>query len=528
MVDFSKYYGITTQITLTGKEAEEIIALNLIKEDTFTAYKSYPKFLSYQDGIRFKHNQWFIIDSNPIGEGGFGAVSQSKIKVQIEKDKVILTPANVIVKIVKLVGKTAPERQIEEKAIQKEASNQLKHRIKLEGFRVEGDFAYIIMEDCGPSLDKLLPGNFTFDERLEIAYGIFIDMSLLTKNNTVHRDLKPGNICVKKTASTFEVRFIDFGIAKSNKTEIKNNSGTRYYMAPDENASLQSDIYALAAILAELFLCPDLFKEKRNSPLRDLRKKSYNFDNLFEGLTIPADVDKQLLQDFKDLFKDIQSADSKLRPDINLISKFFLAINQRRLYTKALSREIQYYNYLTSILKGTKPTLFSTIEAGLNSFKAGINKPRSHYLESKLLVENNKTISEYQNPYSFQPLEPIRTSLEAWEGQLKDILPKEKYFKGSNSSGIIEFFKILKSQKSVIQKLDEVKLLGERKIEDNLSNWYSKSSFFGDGRKGKVDEFYQKCAALNLSNPNQSLYDLTMWIENSKAGFIHEDLGCCF
>jgi serine/threonine protein kinase len=80
----------------------------------------------------------------------------------------------------------------------------------------------------------------------------------------IHRDIKPENIILSKTATGWQVKVLDFGIAKvqgeadSNLTLPGNAMGTPQYMSPEqclgETLDSRSDIYSFGVVLYEM-LC---------------------------------------------------------------------------------------------------------------------------------------------------------------------------------------------------------------------------------------------------------------------------------
>jgi serine/threonine protein kinase len=131
--------------------------------------------------------------------------------------------------------------------------------VKIYDLGVSDDHAHIAMEyldggDLRVKIDNGVAQSDAVNYLRQIASGL----SAVHEKNVLHRDLKPGNIMLRKDDS---IALIDFGLAKqaklksaiANKGEI---SGTPYYMSPEQGhgspVDVRSDIYSLGAIFFEL------------------------------------------------------------------------------------------------------------------------------------------------------------------------------------------------------------------------------------------------------------------------------------
>lgn len=106
--------------------------------------------------------------------------------------------------------------------------------------------------------DKQLP----VDEAVRVATSVANALHTAHEAGVVHRDIKPGNILLRKG----EPLVADFGIALAvgsasgaRLTETGLSVGTPYYMSPEQATGDQaigaaSDIYALAAVLYEMLV----------------------------------------------------------------------------------------------------------------------------------------------------------------------------------------------------------------------------------------------------------------------------------
>ncbi len=110
------------------------------------------------------------------------------------------------------------------------------------------------------------------DEAFEIALQICSGLAAAHESGVVHRDLKPGNIMLCRTASEgLRVVIMDFGLAGAVALDA-NEGGTPGYMAPElskgEKASFASDIYSLGVILYEIVTGQFPIQEEPSDPGR--------------------------------------------------------------------------------------------------------------------------------------------------------------------------------------------------------------------------------------------------------------------
>ena len=131
--------------------------------------------------------------------------------------------------------------------------------VRIYDLGVADDHAHIAMEylDGGDLRLKIESGT---SERDAVKYlrQIASALSAVHAKNVLHRDLKPGNIMLRKNGS---IALIDFGLAKRAKLEAAITDkgeifGTPYYMSPEQGHGTKvderSDIYSLGIIFFEL------------------------------------------------------------------------------------------------------------------------------------------------------------------------------------------------------------------------------------------------------------------------------------
>jgi len=201
-----------------------------------------------------------------LGEGGMGQVYLAE-HVAIQK--------RVALKVLRAEYATKGEivTRFQQEAI---SASRIKHPNVLDVF----DFGQLD-NGCFFLAMEYLEGNDLADEItrrrvLDPATGIRISMQICRAlaaahaNGVVHRDMKPENVFLQRTADGEEiVKIVDFGIAqlrskddavvetKRRLTRTGMIFGTPEYMAPEQasgkHADLRADIYAVGVIMYEMF-----------------------------------------------------------------------------------------------------------------------------------------------------------------------------------------------------------------------------------------------------------------------------------
>jgi eukaryotic-like serine/threonine-protein kinase len=201
-----------------------------------------------------------------LGEGGMGQVYLAE-HVAIEK--------RVALKVLRAEYATKGEivTRFQQEAI---SASRIKHPNVLDVFdfgQLDNGCFYLAME--------FLEGNDLADEItrrkvLDAATGIRVSMQICRAlaaahaNGVVHRDMKPENVFLQRTADGEEiVKIVDFGIAqlrskddsivetKRRLTRTGMIFGTPEYMAPEQasgkHADMRADIYAVGIMMYEMF-----------------------------------------------------------------------------------------------------------------------------------------------------------------------------------------------------------------------------------------------------------------------------------
>jgi protein kinase-like protein len=131
---------------------------------------------------------------------------------------------------------------------------QLNHPSVIQIYSVarHGPYCYIAMEYVeGVSADVLVTrdGPFSAERATEVILQLAAALELAHASGIIHRDVKPGNILIKKDGTA---KLGDFGMAVSARGKKPTvRAGTPHYFAPEiwrgEPASIATDLYALGA-----------------------------------------------------------------------------------------------------------------------------------------------------------------------------------------------------------------------------------------------------------------------------------------
>ncbi|WP_423362886.1 Stk1 family PASTA domain-containing Ser/Thr kinase [Mycoplasma sp. P36-A1] len=196
------------------------------------------------------NNRYRLIDQ--IGEGGMA-------NVYLAKDTIL--ERNVAIKVLR--GDLSHDETFV-KRFQREAlaATTLEHPNIVQVFDVgeEQGYHYIVMEYVeGKTLKQLIKqhGPLSVGEVIDVMEQLVSAVEHAHSRHVIHRDIKPQNVMVR---SDGEVKLTDFGIAiaqnSAQLTQTNSIMGSVHYLAPElakgQQASVQSDIYALGIVMFEL------------------------------------------------------------------------------------------------------------------------------------------------------------------------------------------------------------------------------------------------------------------------------------
>jgi non-specific serine/threonine protein kinase len=202
-----------------------------------------------------------------LGRGGMGVVFKAR---DLRKEEAHDRNPYVAVKVLNDSFKAHPQSLI---ALQREArkAQQLAHPniVTVYDFDRDGDTVYMTMEYLeGEPLDRIIRQHMSNpmeqQQAIAIIEGICLGLEHAHKHDTIHSDLKPGNVFVTKGGA---VKVFDFGIARAMKRQEGGGEQTIFdagelggltpayascEMLDGEEPDFRDDIYALACIAYEL------------------------------------------------------------------------------------------------------------------------------------------------------------------------------------------------------------------------------------------------------------------------------------
>ena len=156
------------------------------------------------------------------------------------------------------------------------------------------DYVFYVMPLYADTLKDKIKAGIPTDKVLDVFIGLLEGLKYAHEHGTIHRDIKPENIMFRK--DSFEPIICDFGIAHFTEEDLLTIVETKatdrmanfQYSAPEQrkrggNVCFQTDIYALALILNEMFTgeIPQAVGHKR---IADVSAEYKYLDDLFDLL----------------------------------------------------------------------------------------------------------------------------------------------------------------------------------------------------------------------------------------------------
>ena len=187
------------------------------------------------------------------------------------------------------------------------ASLNHEHIVKVYDFDERYRTFFIIMEYVqGDSLKDMIGHLKTLPPKLAVKFldQIFSASKYAHQHGIIHRDINPSNIIIQPDD---ELKIFDFGLACPIGTEDFANTGTGYYMAPEQIEGYpvdpRTDIYALGITAYEMLTGRLPFPEDDLKSLLDL--------HLSHNIPDPA----QIVPDIPPLLSDFIIKAGRCKPD---------------------------------------------------------------------------------------------------------------------------------------------------------------------------------------------------------------------
>ena len=188
-----------------------------------------------------------------LGQGGMGSVWLAEDE-KLDGFKVAIKMLPSV-----LVNNKRAYAQVKAEAL---VSLKLSHPniVTVRAFEEEGGSPFLVMDYIdGQTLDDYLAekGTLTEDETVKLLKPVAAALDYAHTQGVVHRDVKPGNVMIRKDGTPF---VLDFGIAREIQETMtrvtgKLSSGTLLYMSPEQlNGAAPKpaqDIYSFAAMAYE-------------------------------------------------------------------------------------------------------------------------------------------------------------------------------------------------------------------------------------------------------------------------------------
>lgn len=191
----------------------------------------------------------------PIAEGGLGTVFKARDR-QLGRE--------VAVKRIRADKAEDFGGGVEVLIREAQQQSQLQHPniVTVHDAGVDDEGGFIVMELVkGETLeDIIMRGALTLEDFDSLVKQTLEGMAAAHEQGIIHLDLKPGNLMVSwLAAGRFQVKILDFGLAKTAKTPVQQDTddegamfGSVHFMAPEQfertDVDARTDVYALGCI----------------------------------------------------------------------------------------------------------------------------------------------------------------------------------------------------------------------------------------------------------------------------------------
>jgi serine/threonine-protein kinase len=177
------------------------------------------------------------------------------------------------------------------------------HIVAVSDCGVDGDVPFLVMELLeGESLEaRLKQGALPPAVACELLLQLLAGLAFVHEHGLVHRDIKPGNLFLERTAQGERLKLLDFGLAKllapgsdASLTLSGEVFGTPAYMPPEqitgEAIDARSDVYAVGLVAFEMMAGRCAFRGHDSELLRQqLVEPVPRLEQLKRALEYPLD-----------------------------------------------------------------------------------------------------------------------------------------------------------------------------------------------------------------------------------------------
>jgi len=161
------------------------------------------------------------------------------------------------------------------------------HVVRLYESYITPDKIYMVQDLLrgGELFDRIIEQTFFSElEAAKVVYQIADALKYLHENDIVHRDLKPENLLLTEKSDEYDVKIIDFGLAKQSKELMSMPCGTPGYVAPEilkrRKYHKEVDVWSLG-VITYILLCgfPPFHDDGNNlkNLYKQIRAGKYSF-----------------------------------------------------------------------------------------------------------------------------------------------------------------------------------------------------------------------------------------------------------
>jgi len=168
-----------------------------------------------------------------------------------------------------------------------------KHVVQLYEHHETDEKIYMVQDLLrgGELFDRIIENvYFSEAEAAKVVAQIADALVYLHKRNIVHRDLKPENLLLTDTSENYDIKIIDFGLAKKSEKPLEMPCGTPGYVAPEilkrKKYHKPVDIWSLG-VITYILLCgfPPFHDDQNNlkALYKQIRKADIQFPQKYWG-----------------------------------------------------------------------------------------------------------------------------------------------------------------------------------------------------------------------------------------------------